>query len=275
MEAMRSVWTLYRMSLEIDRKNTIWWTFLAVVQPLGIFIFALGLRALVNGVVEHDSSATMVGAGALGILAAGMVLHMVHWQADGVTLSDKHSMVIDRRIMEMKSAIPDLQVQEDPAFQAELHALQDARFWMTWETEAAVGVVMGFLQLVGIGLVMLVVQPLIILLPAFVLPSLWVAWRATTKEEKARKASSDDTRLARAFVRLTTTAAAGKEIRLLSMAEDLLNRHQVAADRANRILEKTEREDAALTAIAWAIFAVAYAVAVALAVNSALSGSTR
>lgn len=275
IEALRSVWTLYRMSLQIDRKKTIWWTFLAAVQPLGIFIFALGLRQLVNGALAHDTRATMIGAIALAILVAGMVLHMVRFQADGVTLADKHSMVIDRCIIELKSSIPDLLTQEDAKFQSELHALQSARFWMTWETEATVGVVMGFLQLVGIGILMFSVQPLILLLPAFVLPSLWVASRGATEEEKARQASSEDTRLARIFVRLTTTAAAGKEIRLFAMADDMIRRHAQASERANRILERVEHQNAALAAGAWAVFAVAYAVAIVLAINSSIAGATR
>src|SRR5579872_5917983 len=149
IDAFRSIWVLYRMSLAVDAKATLWWTFLATVQPLGIFVFALGLRELADGLAGHDNGATAVGTIALAALTAGMVFHMVHFQADGVVLSDKHSMMIDRRIIELRTSIKDLQVHEDPRFASDLQALQAAQFWMVWETEATVGVVMGFLQLVG------------------------------------------------------------------------------------------------------------------------------
>ena len=273
--ALRSIWVLYRMSLEVDWKATIWWTFLAVVQPLGIFAFAIGLRELVNGAEFHDPSASMVGAWTLAVLAAAMVFHMVHWQADGVTLGDKHSMLMDRRVVELKSSIPDLQAHEDPVFQADLHALQEARFWMTWEVEATVGVALGFLQLVGIGILMFSVQPLVLLLPAFVAPSLWFSWQASHHDETARKATSEDTRLAREWVRLSTTVAAGKEIRLFGMTKDMLRRHAEASTRANLVRERAERRDAAFAALGWAIFAAAYAVAIVLVVQSAVGGASR
>ncbi|MGH7759895.1 MAG: ATP-binding cassette domain-containing protein, partial [Candidatus Dormibacteraceae bacterium] len=248
---------------------------MAIVQPLGIFAFALGLRELVNGAELHDPSASAVGAWTLALLAAAMVFHMVRWQVDGITLGDKHAMLMDRRIVELKSSIPDLQAHEDPALQADLHALQEARFWMTWETEATIGVVFGFLQLVGMGVLMFSVEPLVLLLPVFVAPSLWFSWRSIHSDEKARRATSEDIRLAREWVRLTTTAAAGKEIRLFGMADDLLRRHSEAATRANQIRERSEHRDAAFAALGWAIFAVAYAIAIVLVVQSAVRGAIR
>jgi ATP-binding cassette subfamily B protein len=273
IDAIRSVWVIYRMSLEVDKRNTLWWTFLAAVQPLGIFIFAIGLRELVDGAIAHDSRTTTIGAVALAVLAAGMVLHMVRWQVDGVTLGDKHGMIIDRRIIELKAAIPTLQTHEDAGFQRDLHLLRESRFWMTWVTEVTVGVIFALVQLVGIGLLLVSVQPLILLLPAFVVPSIWFAAIGERRLERAREESAEDTRLTRAIVRLSTTAAAGKEIRLFNMADDLLLRHQTASERSNRNQERAERENAVLATVGWAIFAIAYAIAIVLVVQRAVEGA--
>ena len=104
---------------------------------------------------------------------------------------------------------------------------------MTWQTESTIGVAFGFLQLVGMSVLMFSVEPLVLVLPVFVAPSLWFSWRSIHTDEKVRKATSEDIRLAREWVRLTTTAAGGKEIRLFGMANNLLRKHSEASTRAN------------------------------------------
>jgi len=272
IEAFRSTWAVVHLAWEIDRRLTAIYCFLEVALPLGVFAFALGLKALSDGASRHDHRLALIGGCVLAVVAAGMVVHMVMYQVEGVTIQEKIGMMADRRIVELATSIPVLDKHEEIEFQSELQLLRDARLTISLGLEVSFGVALTAMQFLGIAVLLARLQPLLLSLPVFALPSLWASRAESRCQEESRKAAAQDTRLARRVLELATSSAAGKEVRLYGLTHELLERHKVLSDRANSVQEIAERKGAIFAIIGWTVFALGFIGAVGLVVVQSLRG---
>ena len=110
------------------------------------------------------------------------------------------------------------------------------------------------------------VHPALLLLAVFAVPSAVAAFWRPDVENKTYERGAPDQRLALHLFDLATTAAPGKEVRVLGIGERLVAERRAAWERWHEPMARVRWGTALWNALAWAIFGAGYVGAVAFVV---------
>ena len=127
----------------------------------------------------------------------------------------------------------------------------------------------GWVLRLGVTITLLVsIHPALALLALFALPPVVTStWRPAV-ERNAYERGAQASRLARHLFEMATTAAAGKEVRVTGIAEQLLGQRRRAWESSNRPIAAARRASAGWHTLAWAIFGAAYVGAIVFVVSA-------
>ncbi|QYN33847.1 ATP-binding cassette domain-containing protein [Pseudonocardia sp. DSM 110487] len=128
------------------------------------------------------------------------------------------------------------------------------------------------LALIASAVLMALVVPVLAVLPLFAVPMVLATRAADNKRGQAEQRATPRTRLAGHLFTLATTAAPGRETRLLGLAGELRRRHREEWDCAGRDIARTDLRARVPVALAWLLFVLAYATAIVLMVRAGLAG---
>ncbi len=128
------------------------------------------------------------------------------------------------------------------------------------------------LALIASAVLMASVVPVLAALPLFAVPAVLATQAADKKRGRAVQRATPWTRLAGHLFTLATTAAPGRETRLFGLASELRRRHREEWDRAGRHIARADRRARVPVALAWLLFVLAYATAIAAMVRAGLVG---
>ncbi|ASU58360.1 ATP-binding cassette domain-containing protein [Nocardiopsis dassonvillei] len=179
---------------------------------------------------------------------------------------------VDRRFVDAVGTTPTLEVHERSSRSDRAAVVRGARGEigpgfdrLTWLAGAA-------LALVASAALMASVVPVLALLPLFALPAVLATRAADRRRGRAEERATPRTRLAGHLFTLATAAAPGRETRLFGLAGELRRRHRREWDSAGRDIARTDGLSRVPVALAWLLFVLAYATAVALMVRAGLVG---
>ena len=128
------------------------------------------------------------------------------------------------------------------------------------------------LTLIVSAALMASVVPVLAVLPLFAVPTVLATRAADAKRGRAVQRATPRTRLAGHLFTLATTAAPGRETRLFGLAGELRRRHRAEWDAGGRDIARTDRQARVPVALAWLLFVLAYAAAIAAMVRAGLDG---
>ena len=233
---------------------------------------AYWLKRIVDAAAGGDESAALaaaVGIGVtagLGLLARASVTRMLF------PLKENTGLYLDRRIVSLVGGIATVEHHERPAYLDRLEVLRREMPVLGFAGIHTAGAVALLFQVSTTGALLASVNPLLLAVPLFAVPSLWAGARAQQIRQTALDATADQSRRARQLFELATSPAAGKELRVFGVGDELLHRHGTDWRDVDRSLDAAALRGLAWEAVSWLIFSAGYAAAIALVVNQAFTG---
>ncbi|GAB3981835.1 ABC transporter ATP-binding protein [Plantactinospora veratri] len=234
---------------------------------------ALGLRGMVDGAVAGQLTEALTG----GLLLV-LVTVFVH-QASAVAtdlrqvLQQRVGLEFDRRLMTLCSGPAHLSHYHDPEFLDTAELVRQRRTEFGGAFAALVENAGLLARFVAAVVLMAVVNPLLALLPLFIVPlALAIRWQANIVAA-AEVAGAEADRHRAALLTLATDPAAAGEVRLYRLGGEIAARHREAFTVSARRREAARTRGAVAAAAGWLLFCVALVAGLYVVTRSVLAGT--
>ena len=234
-----------------------------VAAALPDALFAVGLAALVGGVIDGDGERIALAVCGVGVLAtAGWLLDVVSDRANR-RFADRAAVVVEAHVARLQSAVATIEHHERPDHLDRLSVLRDHASALSMVYQQLFGTIGAVIRLALTLALLMSVDPLFALIGAVAVPGVLVAhWRSGV-EKTAEESGAQHERRARHLFTLGTSAAAGKEIRVAGVQDWLRERHRESWTLRYVPLARARWTSAAWLAAAQALFGAAFVAAVA------------
>jgi ATP-binding cassette subfamily B protein len=244
-------------------------TMSSFVSPL---LFALGVRPLVDGVVNNDPGQLVAGGLEVAIALSLVLVAPIGYRWATVRMRERSAFVSERRVLRLAAEAPRIDHFERPEFLDRLQSLRREA------AELGDSVTLPFIgplvvaQLVISTVLLAQLEPVAALLPVVALPALWLSRRAEQLRRHAELEAAPRRRLAQQLFLLSVAPAAGQEIHVASLGHELLREHHDAVVDANRIAHTALFRSVLIGAIGWSVFPIAYVGALLIVLHDAVAG---
>ena len=233
--------------------------FLALLQTLGSSLTALNpwwAGLLVGAAVAADTTAAAVAVTGLVVTAAiGWILGLVGGEAR-VTLAERVSFALDRRIAVLTATITTLTHHERPDFVDQVQVLRRNRGILGGGLSSMLHGIDSALSAVIILVLAAAVDPRLLLVAFTAVPPLLAARLRHRWIESAENESAPYGRLAEHYQGVTTNPATGMEIRVFGLQHEILRRLHDAGTRRELPLIRAIAKTARLRLAEDAVFAL-------------------
>jgi ATP-binding cassette subfamily B protein len=236
---------------------------LVLVAAVPDALIALWITLLGEGVIEGRITLVRTAAIGLAISAAGTwLLNIVSVRVQR-RFRDKVTIALESHVARLQATVATIAHHERPEFLDRLSVLRNQIFVLDHMYMSVFATCAWILRL-GVTMALLVsVHPALFLLAIFAVPTVLTStWRPDV-ERAAHERGAQSSRLARHLFTTATTAAPGKEVRVVGIGDQLATMRRTAWERWYGPVGAARWGSAAWHAGAWAIFGLAYAGAVA------------
>jgi ATP-binding cassette subfamily B protein len=260
--ALSSMWRLCKLGYRHEPGMLLAAFCLALLAALPDALLALWFKLLGEGVLESDWGLVRAAALALGVSAAATWLLRVVSTRVQRRFRDKVTIALEAHVARLQASIPTIAHQERPEYLDRLSMLRNQVFVLDHMYMSLFSTCGWLLRLaVTVGLLMSI-HPALILLAAFALPTVLTStWRPAV-ERAAMERGAPQARLARHLFTTATTAAPGKEVRVLGIGARLMTERRRAWERYYGPVSAARWGSALWHSLAWAVFGLAYVGAV-------------
>lgn len=270
MKQMRSLGTVLGLSYRADPLRSTG-VFLATSSyAAGVVLFSLTLKLIADGVASRNVGAALSGAITLGLVL--VISETANWLASSwsVTLEEKTGFEIDLRLIELSSSLPGVEHHERSDFVKEMEILREQRWQLSRVIGAVVGGLSSVVQIGTSAALLATIHPALLFLPAFAVPSMFLARKAEVFRQATLEKNADAARMSNHLRNLALSAEAGKEIRVFGLGKEIENRFKTLWHSIVRNRRTADYRAAMMAAGGWAIFALGYAASVWFTVTRAL-----
>ena len=270
--ALVSCWQLYTIAWRRSPGRILLATVLVLLEGLALPVLALGMRGGVDAAVSHQHG-SMIGYGILISLSAIGMLLLHHFSyVPYVETCDLVEVDLDAELMSLANGSARIEHHERAEYADKITILR--RELSTFDT-GVTGLFTGMSLAVGMVLTSVIlarVDPWLLLLPVAALPPLWTGQLAQRLIDRSRSAAATQIRQAEHLYELSTTAATAKELRVLRLQREIIQRQAQQWDGASGILRTGELRGTLVSAIGQLFFAAAYIGAVLLVLFESVRG---
>ena len=270
--ALSSMWRLCKLGYQHEPRLMLASLVLSQLAALPDALLALWLMLLGKGVLERRAGLVVGAAVGLGTSAAATwFLRTVSTRVQR-RFRDKVTIALESHVARLQASIATIAHQERPEYVDRLSMLRNQVFVLD-HMYMAVFSMLGWILRLGVTLALLAsIQPVLLLLAVFAVPTVWTsAWRPEV-ERSAQESGAQASRLARHLFNVATTASPGKEVRVTGIGNFLATERRAAWERWYGRVAHARWGSAFWHALAWAVFGSAYVAAVVY-VSSVLRGS--
>jgi ATP-binding cassette subfamily B protein len=243
--------------------------FLEQVTGIGLAVL-LGLFS--EMAIRHSTSGMVTLA--LGVAIFVMLTHgtFIAGYFTRLRLQEEIQNEVERQFMDAVGTTPTLEIHERSSRSDKAAVVRGARGDIGPGFDRLMWLAGAALALIASAVLMALVVPVLAVLPLFAVPMVLATRAADRKRGQAELRATSRTRLAGHLFTLATTAAPGRETRLLGLAGELRRRHREEWDRAGRDIARTDGRARVPVALAWLLFVLVYATALVLMVRAGLAG---
>lgn len=248
----------------------------AVLSTIGVAftpVFAYGMKLLADGVVNRDTGTAWtavlimtVGEG-MAVLAASIGIATFR-----MGMEERTRLYIERRIVDLVTGLPGLEHHERPEYLNELDRLRSERAQLTQPAGPVVFLFTTLVTAVGSLGLLATVDPLLLLLPLFGIPSVLTGLRAERWRVASWERITEPERLRHHLLQLLTVPRFAKEIRLFGLGAEFIRREREIGEQNTSDLARTSVRGGMLTSAGWLSFAVGFVGAVVFVVARAVQG---
>jgi ATP-binding cassette subfamily B protein len=235
---------------------------LALLSALPDALIAVWLKLLGDGVLGHRPRLLLTAAIGLGVSATSTwFLRTVSTRVQR-RFRDKVTIALESHVARLLASITTIAHHERPDYLDRLSVLRNQIFVLD-HMYMSVFSTCGWILRLGVTVVLLAsIHPALVLLALFAVPTVLTStWRPAV-ERVAQERGAQSARLARHLFTLATTAAPGKEVRVLGITNRLVAQRREAWERWYGPVAAARWGSAVWHALAWAVFGGAYVVAV-------------
>jgi ATP-binding cassette, subfamily B, bacterial len=262
--ALSSMWRLLRLGFRYEPSLMGTAFVLTLVAALPDALLAVWFKLLGEGVLQHRSTLLRVAAIGLGVSAvATWFLQTVSTRLQR-RFRDKVTIALESHVARLQANITTIAHQERPEYLDRLSVLREQIFTLDHMYMSVFATAGWILRLVVTIAILATVNPLLVLLVVFAVPTVGVSsWRPAVERSAQEKGAQAD-RLARHLFTLNTTASPAKELRVLGITSSLADRRRASWENWYGPLASVRSRSAAWYAAGWAVFGLAYVGGIAL-----------
>lgn len=270
---LRALHTAVAISWRADRRRYLATACLSTLVPFSVVWVAWWLKVLVDAAAAADLATALAAAAALS--ATGALGRLAGWTSTRLffPLKEHTGLYLDRRLIELSTGIAGTHHHERPEYLDQIETLRQESHVLASGGNTAVAVLAVIIQAAATGVLLASVNPLLLLVPVFALPSFWAGARAERLRQSALDDTAEQRRAAQHLFELATSPAPGKELRVFGLGEEFLVRHRRLNRTIDSRLDGAGRRGLLWTAAGWSVFALGYAGALVVVVNDAVAGT--
>ncbi len=257
-----SMWRLCKLGYRHERRLMILAIVLSQLAALPAALLALWLALLGEGVVQHRDSLVFGAAVGMAVSTAATWFMTTISTRVQRRFRDKVTIALEAHVAHLQASIVSIAHHERPEYLDRLSMLRNQVFVLD-HMYMSLFTTLGWLLRLAVTLVLLAwLHPALLLLGVFALPTAIASFWRPDVERKAQERGAQAERLSRHLFNVATTAAPGKEIRVIGIVDQILLDRRAAWERWYGPIANTRWGTALWNALAWAIFAGAYAAAI-------------
>src|SRR6204780_3368510 len=229
--ALSSMWRLCKLGYRHQPRLMVAAFVLSQLAALPDALLALWLMLLGKGVIEHRPSMVQWAAIGLGVsTAATWFLRTVGTRVQR-RFRDKVTIALESHVAQLQATVATIAHQERPEYLDRLSMLRNQVFVLDHMYMSLFSTV-GWILRLGVTMALLAsINPALLLLALFAIPTVWTsAWRPQV-ERSAQERGAQSSRLSRHLFTMATTAAPGKEVRVTVIGERLITDRRAAGQR--------------------------------------------
>jgi ATP-binding cassette, subfamily B, bacterial len=262
--ALSSMWRLCKLGFRYEPTLMGVAFILALVAALPDALLAVWFELLGKGLLEHNAGLLRFAVIALAVSAVGTWLLQTVATRIQRRFRDKVTIALESHVARLQASISTIAHQERPEYLDRLSVLREQIFTLDHMYMSVFSTAGWILRLAVTVVLLATVNPLLILLVFFAIPTVAAtSWRPVV-ERTAQERGAQADRLSRHLFTLTTTASPGKELRVLGIAPRLADRRREAWEQWYGPVAATRTRSSAWYAGGWAIFALGYVGAIAI-----------
>jgi ATP-binding cassette subfamily B protein len=271
-ESIRALWLISGLAFRAEPRGATAALLVTLAESVNSAFFALGMRGLVDGAAHRDAVGVVLSLVLLGCnsLIANLAVLLGFALRNGVR--ERTSLAIERHIATLTAGIPGIDHFERPEYLKHLDLLREERNRLGWVHQSAV-VVLGYVvTLAGTLLLLASVDWLLLALPLFGLPTIFLSGRAQRRMHAVQEKLIESRRLEWHLYDVATSAAAGKEVRVFGLRDEIMRRHRQLRRLLDRGHDVVQLRMAAETMLGWLIFALGFVGAIVFVALRASQG---
>jgi ATP-binding cassette subfamily B protein len=260
---LSSMWRLCKLGFRYERGLMALSLAMSQLASLPSALTALWLALLGAGVIEQKPPLALGAAVGMAISAAANWFLMTISTRVQRRFRDKVTIALEAHVARLQATIVTVAHQERPEYLDRLSMLRNQVFVLDHMYMSLFTTLAWLLRLAFTFALLAWVHPALLLLAVFAVPSAAAAFWRPDVENKAYERGAQDQRLSQHLFDLATTAAPGKEVRVLGFGERLAEERRAAWERWYRPMARARWGTAMWNGLAWAIFGAAYVGAIA------------
>jgi ATP-binding cassette subfamily B protein len=256
--ALSSMWRLCKLGYRHEPRLMLASFVLSQLAALPDALLALWVMLLANGLMQHRPGLVRAAAIGLALSAAGTwFLRTVSTRLQR-RFRDRVTIALEAHVAYLQASIGTIAHQERPEYLDRLSMLRNQVFVLDHLYMSLFSTLGWLLRLVVTMALLVSIDPALILLAVFAVPTVLTSgWRPAV-ERAAQEKGAQASRLARHLFDLATTAPPGKEVRVTGIGDRLLRERRAAWERWYGPVAAARSGSAAWHALAWAVFGLSY-----------------
>jgi ATP-binding cassette, subfamily B, bacterial len=256
--ALSSMWRLCRLGMRYEPALMGVSFLLALAAALPDALLAVWFKLLGEGLLENRPGLLRFAIVALAVSAvATWLLQTVSTRLQR-RFRDKVTIALESHVARLQATIATIAHQERPEYLDRLSVLRNQVYTLDHMYMSVFSTAGWLLRLAITVALLAAVNPVLITLVLFAIPTVAAtSWRPAV-ERAAQERGAQADRLARHLFTLSTTAASGKELRVLGIGPALAARRRESWERWYGPLAAARTRSAAWYTAGWAIFALGY-----------------
>lgn len=257
-----SMWRLCKLGFRYERGLMISSLVISQVAALPGSLLALWLALLGDGVIQHRNGLVLGAAVGMAMSTAATWFLVTISTRVQRRFRDKVTIALEAHVASMQASIVSVAHQERPEYLDRLWMLRNQIFVLD-HMYMSLFTTIAWLFRLAVTLALLAwVHPALLLLGVAAVPTLIASFWRPEVERKAQERGAQSARLSRHLFTMATTAAPGKEIRVLGMGDRILADRRSAWECWYKPVARARWGTALWNALAWSILGAAYAGAV-------------
>jgi ATP-binding cassette subfamily B protein len=257
-ESLRTLRAILGTAMAVDRRATILVFVIGVVAWVGNAAQALTVAFFVQAFTVHDATLAWLAVIANAIAFGANNYLFSQANAIGITLQEKTTHALDRRIQALMASIEGVDLLERPDYLDRLSTLRAQTYWFGNVT-STLQLPQVLLNVVATAILLFAIDPPLALVPLAGLPAFSLNGRGEALHRRAEERVAASRRMRRRLLELGTDPDAAAETRLFGTRGELLDRFLAADATYRHELNRAELAGTLLSILGWLIFAVAFA----------------